>query len=65
MSSSRPFRAEFGGWCEYGDDPIRPGDEVRYDDDTLVHTNCPNPVTPTDIRDICPNCWCQHAGECA
>lgn len=65
MSSSRPFRAEFGGWCDYGDDAIHPGDEVRYEEDALAHTSCPNPVTPNDIRDVCPKCWCQHTGECA
>ncbi|SIG30574.1 Uncharacterised protein [Mycobacteroides abscessus subsp. abscessus] len=46
MSSSRAFRAEFGGWCDYGDDPIRPGDEVRYDDDTPRTHRLPKPSNP-------------------
>lgn len=36
----RTFRARREGRCGICDEPIAEGDEVRYEDDELVHADC-------------------------
>lgn len=56
------FSARYAGRCGNCDNRIEPGDEVRYDDDELVHDQCPGESGPGDV---CIYCWCIHRGECA
>jgi hypothetical protein len=68
---SRPFVASFGGRCaaECGD-PIRPGEDVQYVADELMHAECAADTEGRVIRaeraepSVCPSCWTVHAGEC-
>lgn len=65
---SRSFSAKFHGRCA-GDcgDPIRPGDEVRFVADELVHAECAPDAEAREVRaepPVCPRCWTVHAGEC-
>jgi hypothetical protein len=72
---SRPFVASFGGPCaaECGD-RIKPGEEVRYVADELMHVECADADLPPEVRNVdaslrrnspaCPSCWTVHAGEC-
>ena len=64
------FRAKYSGRCGACDDRINPGDDVRYDDDQLVHDVCPGPAYTPDqftlgpLETLCPQCFTIHAGEC-
>lgn len=52
------------GDCSYGDQQIRPGDDVDYFDDELMHAACARYAKRTDPP-CCPYCWQYHRGECA
>jgi hypothetical protein len=64
---ARVFEARYHGRCADCDDPIRPGDFVRFrdDDDLLIHDDCDDarPPEPTHPA-TCPTCHLAHAGEC-
>lgn len=65
---SRPFEARHHSGCAADcGDRIRPGDEVVYVADELVHAEC----APTSSAAVerpepaaCPSCWTVHRGEC-
>ncbi len=64
----KPFPARFRGSCGACDEPIDPGDLVRYDDDSdLVHDRCEpsNADDQGDLTKVCPGCWLVHSGECS
>lgn len=64
--SSGTFTANFPGECWQCEERIERGDQVRYQDDDVVHADCyadqesvpRQPVTP------CSKCFLVHAGEC-
>ena len=58
------FTAKYEGECENCDDPIRIGDSCRYDDDKVVHADCPDPLEPINLQDVCGSCHLVHNGEC-
>lgn len=61
------FEAKYHGRCSGCDERIEPGDQVEYDDEQLVHTQCDtqaNPDAPQRNERRCPDCWTWHAGEC-
>jgi hypothetical protein len=64
---SRPFVAAFGGACaaECGD-RIKPGEDVQYVADELMHVECAGGEPPARRPETaaCPSCWTVHAGEC-
>ncbi|MEU9806243.1 hypothetical protein [Mycobacterium sp. NPDC050853] len=57
------FEAKYPGRCGSCDNKIHPGDDVHYEDDELVHDDCPGEVGGP--IEVCPDCWCIHRGECA
>jgi hypothetical protein len=60
----RTFEAKYAGRCAAGD-PIRPGDEVAYVDEQLVHATCADHPPPARREPaVCPSCWTVHRGEC-
>ena len=46
------FQARYDGRCAECEHRIRPGDDVAYDEDELVHAKCVQPV-----YDTCGRCW--------
>lgn len=44
--------------------PIEVGDPIVLTDDGWIHDGCEKPV-PESRNPICPECFIQHAGECA
>lgn len=59
------FEARYGGRCAADcGDPIRPGDDVQYIADELVHAECAPTAPPRPERAPCPTCYLVHAGEC-
>lgn len=50
--------------CDYGDNEIRPGDDVTYLDDQLVHAACVDRQSTRADTPLCPACWQYHRGEC-
>ncbi|SKF80151.1 hypothetical protein [Mycobacteroides abscessus] len=62
--TSRAFQAKYPDQCEDCDEPVNVGDWVRYVDDALIHTDCPNAAPPAAITDVCGKCWTVHAGGC-
>lgn len=65
------FEARYGGRCAADcGDPIRPGDDVQYVADELVHAECAPQITdrePARLRPepaACPSCHLVHAGDC-
>lgn len=61
------FNARYPGRCASCEERIHEGDLVKYEDDELVHTQCPAPVSEFTIgprETICGQCFTIHAGEC-
>lgn len=57
------FTARYGGTCPSCENPIRPGDEVQYDeDDALHHVLCYTINRPAPP--ICTQCWMQKPCGC-
>lgn len=68
---SRPFAAQYGGACAADcGDPIKPGDEVRYLADELMHDECASDADGRIVAaeraepTVCRDRWTVHAGEC-
>lgn len=62
------FSAKYPGRCGHCDNRIEPGQQVRYEDDELVHDDCvptPDLDAPRRNERACMECWTTHAGECA
>lgn len=62
------FEARYAGrcaaaHCNYGDSQIRPGDDVEYHDDELMHRSCAANARRDDFP-ACRKCFTYHAGEC-
>lgn len=61
------FQAKYPGQCAACGERIHLADYVRYEDDLLVHDDCPDTVDP-DLpgrqERKCPDCYTTHAGEC-
>jgi hypothetical protein len=62
------FQAKYAGYCNaedcsYGDTQIRPGDQVEYLDDQLMHVECAAHQR-RGHGPLCPNCFQEHRGEC-
>lgn len=52
-----PFEAKYGGRCADCGEPIHIGDQIRYDDDRVVHDDCdPVPVSERPL-DVCDKCF--------
>lgn len=61
------FQAKYSSRCAACDERIHDGNWVRYEDDFLVHDDCPEPVNhdaPQRNERNCPDCYMVHAGEC-
>lgn len=61
------FQAKYAGRCVACGERINEGDWVTYEDDFLVHANCPDVVdvdAPQRNERKCPDCFTIHAGEC-
>jgi hypothetical protein len=61
------FGAKYAGRCAACDERISVGDLIRYEDDEVVHTDCPEPQdidAPRRNERQCPDCFTIHAGEC-
>lgn len=61
------FQAKHPGHCSACGERIRQGEYVRYEDDFLVHDDCPadiDPERPGRQERKCPDCFTIHAGEC-
>ncbi|TDO18157.1 hypothetical protein EV580_1340 [Mycobacterium sp. BK086] len=63
------FEARYAGdcaadSCNYGDGRIRPGDDVEYVDEELMHRECAKSVRRGDPP-LCRECFTHHRGECA
>lgn len=52
------FQAMYPGRCGGCDNRIHRGDDVHYEDDELVHDDCPGEVGGP--IEVCPDCWCIH-----
>ena len=50
--------------CQYRDNRIRPGDEVEYQNDELVHTKCAATERLSTTAPLCAACFTYHRGEC-
>lgn len=51
------FAARYPGRCHAGcGESIEPGDLVRYEEEALVHVDCPMTAHEPD-RTPCPTCW--------
>jgi hypothetical protein len=66
---SRVFEAKYPGWCICCEGRIHAGDNVHYQDDTIVHDGCQiipdrDPLAPSKTEPYCPSCFTYHAGEC-
>lgn len=62
------FEARYKGTCHACEVPIRPGDEVVYAGDTLVHVACEvNVEAAGRVSDTCQKCWQtkSNTGACA
>jgi len=51
---SAPFTAQYWGTCESCEHAIQPGQEVRFDEQRLVHVACPEEPKPGPI---CGGCY--------
>lgn len=61
------FQAKYPGSCTACGERIHEGDHVRYEDEFLVHDDCPEPTDADEPRRTerkCPDCFTIHAGEC-
>ena len=61
------FQAKYPGRCTRCDEQFHEGDWVRYEDDFIVHQDCPEPIdadAPRRNERKCPDCYMVHAGEC-
>lgn len=61
---SATFAARYHGTCGSCEEHISPGDDVRFEDDELVHVTCAQAQPRRPERPVCPACWLVHAGEC-
>jgi len=67
---SRTFTARYPGRCAACDDPIEPGEALRYDpDEQVVHADCdrPTPATAATRRvpaAVCPTCHLTRPCDC-
>ena len=61
--TSRPFEARYHSTCAACEEHIRPGEDVRYEDDQLVHDACTEKPEPR-TRPVCPKCWLVTPCEC-
>lgn len=60
-----PFEAKYRGVCASCEEPIRPGDLIRFEDDATVHDDCTDSQPPArPEKPPCSACWTVHAGEC-
>lgn len=60
---SGAFVARYPGRCGAGDDPIRPGELVRFVDDELVHDACEH-SDPARPAVVCASCWLTKPCDC-
>lgn len=51
------FEARYHGTCGSCDGPIKPGQQVRYDDNVLVHDNCTDAESNERPVVVCGQCW--------
>lgn len=62
------FQARYPGRCGSCEERIHVGDSVQYEDDELVHADCPTPAvnqfTVGPRESLCASCFTIHAGEC-
>ncbi len=61
------FQARYSGQCAACGERIYEGARVEYEDDFLVHVDCPERVNvdvPQRNERTCPDCYLIHAGEC-
>lgn len=68
---SPSFTAQYGGRCAADcGDLIKPGEEVRYVADELMHDECASEADGRIVAahraepDVCSSCRTVHAGEC-
>ena len=62
--SSRPFEARFPGICEECQSGFEAGEQVRYEDDELVHADPDDCVAITRSTEVpCKRCFLTHAGD--
>lgn len=62
------FSGRYAGTCEGCDEPIEPGESVRYVDEVVVHAGC----SPTGRRRggtvkkevVCTGCWLMKPCPC-
>lgn len=59
------FEAKYGGRCgaDCGES-IKPGQQVRYSDDVLVHEDCDAAIAVERPAVICPDCFMQRPCFC-
>jgi hypothetical protein len=60
----RPFEARYHGTCPACDEAIKPGQQVRFDDDALVHDDCTDAVPVERPVVVCDRCWLVKPCEC-
>jgi hypothetical protein len=58
------FEAKYGGPCGSCTERIRPGDQVTYADDEMVHADCEGSSTPERKTETCSVCWLIKPCEC-
>lgn len=65
----RVFEAKYKGHCtsescRYGDGEIRPGDDVEFVDDELMHRECATAARRDAEIPRCATCFTHHRGDC-
>jgi hypothetical protein len=58
----RTFDARYRGHCNTCDEPIEVGDQLRYEDDEVVHGTCKETVRA--LREVCSTCWLEKPCGC-
>ena len=61
------FTARYSSQCPACGERIHEGQQVRYEDDFVVHDDCPDLIdadAPRRTERKCPDCFTIHAGEC-
>ena len=59
--------AKYSSQCPACGERIHEGQQVRYEDDFVVHDDCPDLIdadAPRRTERKCPDCFTIHAGEC-
>lgn len=61
---SRTFVARYPGRCDGCGERIHAGDEVKYDDQDVIHADCDESTTVERPAVICPSCWLSKPCGC-